>query len=136
MGIIINPLFDNNIIFFLAFHFRTNLKVDKTIKIEHVYTVFFGFFYLCPVVLENNHAGLWIHTLQDQSLSVSASIGNQGGHRGERVLCGSHHVMSRRGRGRFGVLDECHHSHRMEDDSDGGPEDPERLRSPHQGRGK
>lgn len=43
-------------------------------------------FYLRPVILENNHAGLWIHPLQDQGLPVSASIGNHEGHRSEWVV--------------------------------------------------
>lgn len=88
------------------------------------------------MILENNHAGLWIHTLQDQRLPVSASIGNHGGHHGERGVFGLHHVMSRRGKGRFGVLDKCDHGHRMEEDDDGGPEDPEGHESSHKGRGK
>lgn len=87
------------------------------------------------MILENNHAGLWIHPLQDQRLPVCASIGNHGGHRGERVVRGLDHVMRRGGEGRFGVLGGCDHSHRMEGD-DGGPEDAERKTSSHRGRGK
>lgn len=81
------------------------------------------------MILENNHAGLWIHTLEDQSL-VSASIGNHGGHRSERVVC--RHTMSCVA----GVKDVPDLSHRMEDDDDdGGPEDPEKNKPSHKGRG-
>ncbi len=40
--------------------------------------------YLSPMVLEHNHAGLWIHPFQDQRLPISVSVGNHGGHHGDR----------------------------------------------------
>lgn len=54
--------------------------------------------YLSPVVLEHNHAGLWIHPLQDQRLPIPVSTGNHGGHRGDRITRGLNHVIGRRRR--------------------------------------
>lgn len=87
------------------------------------------------MILENNHAGLWIHPLQDQRLPVSASVGNHGGHCGERVARGLDHVMRRRGEGRLGAFAGFDHCHRM-GNGDGGPEDAERNTSSRRGRGK
>lgn len=55
-------------------------------------------FYLSPVVLEHNHAGLWVHPFQDQRLPVTVSIGNHRGHHGDRIACGLNHVIGRTGR--------------------------------------
>lgn len=48
--------------------------------------VFVAGVYLSPVVFEDDHAGLWVHPLQDQRLPVSVSIGNHRGHYGEQDM--------------------------------------------------
>jgi len=65
--------------------------------------------YLRPVVLEHNHAGLWIHPFEDQRLPIWVSIGNHGGHHGDRIVRGLNHVIG--GRRTFLTAYWCNHNH-------------------------